>query len=68
MAVAGECDDALASSLSDLPQRPKWTNRSARAQLLGKLATRDLLFVAHSNLSEKKKWHTATIGPQYTVF
>jgi hypothetical protein len=24
--------------------------------------------VAHSNLSEKKKWHTATIGPQYTVF
>jgi hypothetical protein len=24
--------------------------------------------VAHSNLSEKKKWHTATIGPQYRVF
>jgi hypothetical protein len=35
---------ALASSLSDLPQRPEWTNRSARAELLGKLATRDLLW------------------------
>ena len=44
MALAGECDNALASSLSDLPQRPEWTNRSARAELLGKLAPRDLLW------------------------
>jgi hypothetical protein len=43
-ALAGECDDALASSLSDLPQRLEWTNRSARAELLGKLAPRDLLW------------------------
>jgi hypothetical protein len=26
MALAGECDNALASALSDLPQRPEWTN------------------------------------------
>src|SRR5204862_7016976 len=44
IALAGECDDALASSLSDLPQRLEWTNRSARAELLGKLALRDLLW------------------------
>src|ERR1041384_6485258 len=44
MALAGECDDALASSLSDLPPRLEWTNRSARAELLGKLAPRDLLW------------------------
>ena len=44
MALAGECDDALSSSLSDLPQWLEWTNRSARAELLGKLAPRDLLW------------------------
>src|SRR3954447_21821349 len=43
MALAGECDDALASSLSDLPQRLEWTNRSTRAKFFGKLASRDLL-------------------------
>jgi hypothetical protein len=26
MALPDECEDALASSLSDLPQRPEWTN------------------------------------------
>jgi len=26
MALGGECDNALASALSDLPQRPEWTN------------------------------------------
>src|ERR1043166_5751187 len=44
MTLSGECDDALASSLSDLPQRLDWTNRRARAELLGKLAPRDLLW------------------------
>src|SRR2546430_2102438 len=44
MALAGECDDALPSSLSDLPQQLERTNRSAVAELLGKLAPRDLLW------------------------
>jgi hypothetical protein len=44
MAFSGECDNALPSSLSDLPQRLDWTNRSDRAELLGKLAPRDLLW------------------------
>ena len=43
MALSGECDDALPSSLSDLPQGLEWTNRSALTELLGKLAPRDLL-------------------------
>lgn len=43
MAFSGECDDALPSSLSDLPQRSEWTNRSTRAEFFGKLAPRDLL-------------------------
>jgi hypothetical protein len=42
-ALAGECDDALPSSLSDFPKLLEWTNRSARAEFLGKLAPRDLL-------------------------
>jgi hypothetical protein len=29
MALAGECDNALASALSDLAQRQEWTNRNA---------------------------------------
>lgn len=44
MAFACECDDALPSSLPDLPERLEWTNRSAVAELLGKLAPRDLLW------------------------
>lgn len=43
MALASECDDTLPSSLSDLPQRLEWTNRSARAEFFGKLAPRDVL-------------------------
>jgi len=43
MALAGECDNALPSSLSNLPQRPEWTNRSTRAEFFGKLAPGDLL-------------------------
>lgn len=38
MSLAAECDDALASSLSDLPQRLEWTNRSARAEFFGKFS------------------------------
>jgi hypothetical protein len=41
--LASECDDALPSSLSDLPQRLELNDRSARAELLGKLTPRDLL-------------------------
>src|ERR1700712_2967448 len=43
MALAGVCDGALASSLSNLPQRLEWADQSARAELLGELAPRDLL-------------------------
>jgi hypothetical protein len=35
LALAGECDDALPSSLPDLPERLEWINRSAVAELLG---------------------------------
>jgi hypothetical protein len=43
MAFSGECDNALPSPLSDLPQPPEWTNRSTRAEFFGKLAPRDQL-------------------------
>lgn len=43
MALAGECDDALPTSMSDFPQRLEWTNRSARAEFFGKFASSDAL-------------------------
>jgi hypothetical protein len=43
MALSGECDDALPSSLSNLPQGLERTNRRAMAEFLGKLAPRDQL-------------------------
>lgn len=43
MALAGECDDALPSSLSDFPQRLECTNRSAWAEFFGKFASSDFL-------------------------
>lgn len=43
MALAGECDDALPSSLSDFPQHLEWANRSAWAEFFGKLASSDVL-------------------------
>jgi hypothetical protein len=48
MALSGECDDALASSLSDVPQRLEWTNRSAKAEFLGKLTSRGMFWIIRS--------------------
>jgi hypothetical protein len=45
MALSGECDDALPASLSDLPERLEGANRSARAEFLGKLTPRGLLWI-----------------------
>ena len=45
MALCAECDDALPASLSDLSQFPQLTNLGAGAELLCKLAPRDLLWL-----------------------
>jgi hypothetical protein len=42
MSLPGKCDDAFPASLSDLSEFPQPTNCGARAELLGKLAPRDL--------------------------
>src|SRR5205823_3519567 len=45
MALAGECDDTLAPSLSDLSERLQRTNRGAEAEFLLKLASGSLLWI-----------------------